>query len=83
MRPGVSLRDAMCEALAKSLENLVPVKLWKVPAGMDPLTMTERVPRAVPHLTPSHATGRVTEPLRLLVDWVARWRGGGELRWDL
>ena len=41
IRHGVSLRDAMCEALTKSVENPVPVKLWKVPAGMDPLRMTE------------------------------------------
>jgi len=47
MRPGVSLRDAMCEALAKSVEKPVPVKRWNVPTGMDPLTMTEVQIRAV------------------------------------
>jgi len=47
MRLGVSLRDAMCEAITRSLEDQVPVKLWKVPAGMDPLRMTEAQIREV------------------------------------
>ena len=41
IRQEVSLRDAMCEALAKSVENPVPVQRWKVPAGMEVGKMTE------------------------------------------
>ena len=41
MRLGVSLRNAMCEALATSVAKPVRVRRCKVPTGMDPLTMTE------------------------------------------